>query len=487
LIERKKILDEFLEKSPEGVTVSKYVIGNGEECFKAACKLNLEGVVGKKLTSTYSSKRNGDWIKLKCENRQEFAIVGYTRTQKKTTGVSALLLAVYDKGKFTYIGRAGSGISIEEGIELEKKLKPLHSDECTVVNPPSLVKGENFFWVKPVLVAEVRYAEFTRDGIIRQASYKGLRIDKKSEEAVMEITSKTDKAKKENSDKDILSNIKITNPDKVLFSNPLVTKIDVVSYYAAVADRMLPYVKDRVLSIVRCPKGVGEPCFFKKHPDKEYKGVKHIMVPSDDGESEYFYITEKEGLVAEAQMGTIEFHTWGSGVDDIERPDIMVFDLDPDEKMNISRIAEGAKDLKAVLDKMGLISFIKTSGGKGYHIVVPFEKGADWEEFKNFAKTVAIYMESKWPDKYTSNMRKEKRKGRIFVDWVRNGRGATSIAPYSVRAREGAKVSMPIRWKELDSTMPDSYDIENSLIRIKKSDPWKDFFAIKQKLPQLRL
>ena len=281
----------------------------------------------------------------------------------------------------------------------------------------------------------------------------------------------------------IIEGIKISNPDKVIFDDPVITKEEVVRYYAKVSNRMLPYVNHRVLSIVRCPKGVSQTCFYKKHPGSESKGVITIPITNSDGETEdYFYIEGVSGLISEVQMGTLEFHTWGSRIQEIEKPDVMVFDLDPDEGMELSRIRQGVRDIKSILDELSLNSYLKTSGGKGYHVVVPLKPEVTWDVFHDFAKGVAEVMEQKWPDRYTSNVRKAKRSGKIFIDWIRNGRGATSIAPYSLRARKGARVSMPIFWYELDTIAPDGIHMEDVLIRIEEKDPWKDFFQNDQML-----
>jgi len=246
---------------------------------------------------------------------------------------------------------------------------------------------------------------------------------------------------------------------------------------------MLPYVSHRVLSIVRCPKGIAQTCFYKKHPGPGSLGIVTIPISTSDGKLEdYFYIENTSGLIAEAQMGTLEFHIWGSRVDELEKPDLMVFDLDPDEGMDLSRVREGVRDVKNILAELSLNSYLKTSGGKGYHVVVPLKPAAPWDGFHNFARRVAEVMEQKWPDRYTSNVRKAKRTNKIFIDWIRNGRGATSIAPYSLRARKGAGVSMPLAWAELDTVAPDGVNMAEALRRIAGNDPWQDFFRNNQQL-----
>lgn len=246
---------------------------------------------------------------------------------------------------------------------------------------------------------------------------------------------------------------------------------------------MLPFVNNRILSVVRCPKGISEACFFKKHPGTDQKGIATIPISASDGGTDiYFYIENKSGIISEAQMGTLEFHTWGSSVNQLEKPDMMVFDLDPDEGIDLSRVRQGVRDVKNILSELSLNSYLKTSGGKGYHVVVPLMPSVSWDVFYDFTRRVAEVMENKWPERYTSNVRKAKRKGKVFIDWIRNGRGATSIAPYSLRARKGAKVSMPIEWNELDTIAPDGVTMSDALMRINNNDPWKGFFENKQML-----
>lgn len=498
LIDRKKTLEALLKGAPKNLHYSQHVSGNGKESFRAACEAGLEGIVGKKADSVYSGARNGEWIKLKCEKRQKFVIGGYTLTDKKTSGVSSLLLGVYSGGELVYAGRAGSGLSEADMKELEGKFAGMKRMQPPFQFAPKPRTNEKITWLEPELVAEIKFAEWTEDNLLRQASFKGLRTDKNPRDI------KKEKANEENADEEmqpqssaketvrvvdintngiIIEGIKISNPDKVIFADPEITKGDVIRYYAQVAERMLPYVSRRILSIVRCPKGISQTCFYKKHPGPGSLGIVTIPISTGDGELEdYFYIENTSGLIAEAQMGTLEFHTWGSCVDELEKPDLMVFDLDPDEGMDLSRVREGVRDVKNILAELSLNSYLKTSGGKGYHVIVPLKPAAPWDGFHNFSRRVAEVMEQKWPDRYTSNVRKAKRTNKIFIDWIRNGRGATSIAPYSLRARKGAGVSMPIAWAELDTVAPDGINMAEALRRIGGNDPWQDFFQNNQQL-----
>ncbi len=285
-------------------------------------------------------------------------------------------------------------------------------------------------------------------------------------------------------EKIIFNDIKITNPNKIVFDNG-VKKINVVNYYNAVSKLMFPFLKNRIVSVVRCPQGIDSACFFKKHPENDLAGIKKIIVTGEK-EHEFFFIENSSGIISQAQMNTIEFHIWASNVNYLENPDIMTFDLDPDEKMDINNIRQGVNDLKSILDELSLVSFLKTSGGKGYHVVLPFQPVVNWKIFHDFSQKIAKVMEEKWPQKYTSNIRKIKRKNKIYVDFGRNTRGATSIAPYSLRARIGAKVSMPIEWSELYKISPNQIDLKIALERIKKNNPWEGFFEVKQELKSFR-
>jgi len=493
LIDRKDTLEALLKEAPINLQYSRHVRGNGQESFRAACEGGMEGIVGKKAESVYSGVRNGDWIKLKCDTRQEFVIGGYTLTDKKTSGVSSLLLGVYAGGELVYAGRAGTGLSEADMKELEGKFAGIKRIKPAFQLAPKPRSKEKITWLEPELVAEIKFAEWTVDNLLRQASFKGLRTDKnprdikkeKVEEEIQPLlaTQETKSIMEANTHGIIIGGIKISHPDKVIFADPEITKVEVIRYYSQVAERMLPYVSHRVLSIVRCPKGISQTCFYKKHPGPGSKGIVTLPISTSDGELEdYFYIENTSGLIAEAQMGTLEFHTWGSRVDNLEKPDLMVFDLDPDEGMELSRVRQGVRDVQNILAELSLNSFLKTSGGKGYHVVVPLKPAVAWEEFHNFARRVAEVMEQKWPDRYTSNVRKAKRTNKIFIDWIRNGRGATSIAPYSLRARKGAAVSMPISWAELDTVAPDGVNMAEALRRIGGNDPWQDFFRNNQQL-----
>lgn len=490
LVQRKEALEALMTDAPESLHYSRHVRGKGKESFQTACQWGMEGIVGKKADSVYSGTRNGDWIKLKCEKRQEFVIGGYTLSDKKTSGVSSLLLGVYDGSELIYTGRAGTGFSESAMKDLETKFQPLKRPEAPFRNAPKPKTNEVITWLEPELVAEIKFAEWTEDNLLRQASFIGLRTDKHPTDIQREFVDgdsppeppqETEKPMETSGTQMMVAGVKITHPDKVLFTDPDITKMDVIRYYEQISKWMLPYVHHRILSIIRCPNGISQSCFFKKHPTTDSKGVVTIPVQNSEGETEaYFYIENVSGILSEVQMGTLEFHIWGSCADELEKPDMMVFDLDPDEGMDLSVVRQGVRDTRAILTELSLKSYLKTSGGKGYHVVVPLKPAASWDRFHDFAKQVAEVMEKTWPDRYTSNVKKAKRTNKIFIDWIRNGRGATSVAPYSIRARKGAKVSMPISWDELDAVAPDGIDMKEALSRIDGDDPWKGFFDTNQ-------
>ena len=269
--------------------------------------------------------------------------------------------------------------------------------------------------------------------------------------------------------------IEITNPDKKIFPN--ITKLDIAKYYDKVSGRMLPLVSNRIISVIRAPEGINEEIFFKKHLENTNKGIGKINLKNEDNNpSDYYYIKNRNGLMSEVQMNSFEFHIWGSKVNTLEHPDMLVFDLDPDEHLSINKLREGVTDLKKILDELNLKSYLKTSGGKGYHVVVPINDSITWPKARKFAKNIALLMEEKWPNKYTSNIRKNKRKGKIFIDWIRNTRSSTFVAPYSLRLRENVPISMPIKWSDLTKIKPNEITIHNVDKYLRRKDPWLNFF-----------
>lgn len=509
LLARKQQLETLLQHAPTPLHYSSHVKGHGAESLNVSCKLHLEGIMGKRATSLYREGRTRDWIKLKCTQRQEFVIGGFTRSEKRNREISSLLLGVYQHGELVYVGRVGTGINQTSARDLARLFANMTRTTSPFVRPLRDRPKEQVIWVEPCLVAEVQFREWTEDNLLRHPSFKGLRTDKHPHEVDREAshangtlqplakaptqtttqtpakTSHTSLRKESSmsSNAIVIDGVTVTNPQKVLFPQDNVTKEQVVRYYAQASPHVLTYAGNRLLSIVRCPGGVESSCFFKRHPGPSNAGIVTMDVTSDEGKPEtYFYIDQARGFVEEAQMDTLEFHLWGSCVDQLEHPNLMVFDLDPDEGLSLHQVRQGVHDLKTILDELDLTSFLKTSGGKGYHVLVPFKPTSSWEAFRDFARCVAEVMQQRWPDRYTTNMRKVHRKGKIFVDWLRNGRGATSIAPYSIRAREHARVSMPIAWDKLDRIAPDDVDMDEAIKRMNCENPWKGFFDVEQAL-----
>lgn len=275
-----------------------------------------------------------------------------------------------------------------------------------------------------------------------------------------------------------IEGVEITNPDRIVFQKNKIKKIDVIKYYQKIAEHILPYIESRLLSVIRCHNGITDSCFIRKHTSNDNPQIKKFDTKNNE---DFFYIQDKIGIIAEAQMGTIEFHTWGSKVQKINKPDIMVFDLDPDENMPIAKLRQGVIKLKKTLDDLNLVSFLKTSGGKGYHIVVPFSSCKSWKVFYDFAKKVADLMQATYPDLFTANVRKAERKNKIFVDALRNGKGATCVSPYSLRAKQNASISMPIAWESLAKIKPNQVTIRN-FEKYLTPNPWQDFFKTNQSL-----
>ncbi|MCH5147419.1 MAG: DNA ligase D [Clostridiales bacterium] len=472
LIERKQKLKALLKNAPYVLSYSEHTERMTKKDIEAVKNRGMEGIVAKRANAAYVAGKNGDWQKLKFRNAREFVIGGYTLSE--VGELRSLLVGFYEDGKLSFAGRVGTGFTDESRRELKKRLAALKRKTPPFSSVPQEFQADTV-WVKPALAAQVDFAEITSAGLLRQASFKGIRSDKE----VKEIDSERPKAVKKSQSvkkEDVqVCGIKITHPEKAMFSDPTVTKSELAKYYAAASERMLPYIKDRFLSLVCCPAGIDGEKFFRRHLEGNFVGIKNA--PAED--AEYFYAASDKGIINSVQYNAVEFHVWGSKKNSPYRPDIMIFDLDPDEELSLGDVRRGVRELKYVLDGLGLKSFLKTSGGKGYHVVVPFKSGIEGQAFRDFSKRVAQLMEEAYPNRYTSTMSKKVREGKIFIDWQRNSPGATSVAPYSVRARKGAPVSMPIAWEELSKVAPNSVDIRSALRRLQKPDPWADFFKVK--------
>jgi bifunctional non-homologous end joining protein LigD len=441
-IERKARLASLLgEGKPPFILYADHVVGHGEKLLNAMCEARGEGIISKKADAPYRSARTKAWLKIKCTLRQEFVIIGWSESDKKGRGFRALLLGLHQDGKLRYAGKVGTGFSNAVQHDLRARLDRLAIDKPAAPVPRAEARGAR--WVKPQLVAEIAFAEFTADDVVRHASFLGLREDKPARTVVAEKPQRLEAAP---------DTIKISNPERVLFPDAGVTKGELVDYFRAIGPLMAEWALERPLSLVRCPQGRAKKCFFQKHNTGSFgPHVHQIPIEEKQGQIEdYVYVKDMAGIIACVQMGTIEFHGWGSLVADVEKPDRLVFDIDPDEGLAFEQVKRAAHDLKRHLADMGLQTFPMLTGGKGVHVIVPLTPQAEWPEVKDFAQRFSVALATAEPDRFTANLSKVKRKGRMFLDYLRNQRGATAILPYSSRAREGAPVAAPITWDELD-------------------------------------
>ena len=494
LLQRKEILERLLRGFGEGdvLRYSEHLAASASETFAKACELGAEGIISKQATTKYVSGRTKSWLKLKCIREQEFVIGGFTLPSNKGQGIGALLLGYYEDGKLAYAGRSGTGFTQQTQAMLREKLEALRQQKPAFHTLRADAK-KDAIWVKPELVTQVRFATWTSDHRLRQASFQGLREDKVPKEVVREEAvpapkpAKSDKAKRVTKKSETGSGLRITHPDKVLDEETGLTKQQLADYYAAVAEHMLPHITDRPLSIVRCPEGSGKPCFFQKHVGPGLPpGVDSISVPNRKGGApeQYITISTEQGLVGLAQMGVLEVHPWGSRNESLEKPDRLIFDLDPDAAIDWPTLVESASEVRKLLKQIGLESFVKSTGGKGLHVVAPIEPEYGWAEVKTFAHGLVLALEEAKPKLYLTKMTKAARKGRIYLDYLRNDREATAVAPYSPRARKGARVALPFSWKELRGSNPPEFAVANFAdwkARLRR-DPWASMGGVKQSI-----
>ena len=443
-VERKARLKALLgEGRPPFILPADHIAGKGEQLLAAMCEAGGEGIVSKRADAPYRGGRTKSWLKIKCVNRQEFVVIGWTPSDKKGRGFRSLLLATHDQGELRYVGKVGTGFSTDAIHGLLERMRPLE-----VRTPPAAVPrpdARGAHWIRPELVAEIAYGEFTSEGILRHPSFLALREDKPATEVVAERPQPVAEAEGDD--------VRISNPGRLVFPEAKITKLELADYYRATAPLMLPWAAHRPLTLIRCPQGRAKKCFFQKHDAGTFgPHVLHVPIEEKKGEVEdYLFVEGQAGLIACVQMGTVEFHGWGARVEDVEKVDRLVFDLDPDEGLDFDQVKKAARDLRRQLADIGLASFAMLTGGKGVHVIVPLTPKAKWPTVKDFAQRFAIALATAEPDRFTANLAKASRKGRIFLDYLRNQRGATAILPYSARAREGAPVAAPVHWDELDA------------------------------------
>lgn len=459
---------------------SEHVRGRGAEFFRQACALGLEGVVSKRADAAYRSGRSRDWLKTKCTAQQEFVIGGFTEPSGARHHLGALLVGLWKDGQLVYSGKVGTGFTERSLAELHEKLAPLERSRSPFVEVPREVQ-RGVHWVEPRLVAEIAFTEMTGAHRLRHPTFRGLREDKPAKSVRPERPASATPER---------ALPALTNADKVLYPDAGITKRDLADYYLTVAEHMLPHVVDRPLMLARCPNGQGKPCFFQKHLSRgRPEALRAVTIREKSGSDEYLTLHDTAGLVALVQLGALEIHTWGSRARRVERPDLMVLDLDPDPELPWGRVVEAALLVRRLFHELDLEAYAKTTGGKGLHVCVPIAPRNDWDTVKSFTQDVAETLVRLAPDRYLATQSKAKRKGKIFVDYLRNGRGATFIAPYSTRARPGAPVAAPIAWEELERGRRPAFDVKTVPKRLHAAErePWPGFHTTRQGLTAAKI
>jgi bifunctional non-homologous end joining protein LigD len=513
LTERKAALHRLLKgESRKGrIRYVEHVDGDGRAVFKSACEMNLEGIVSKLRDAPYRSGRTDNFVKVKCHDEQEFVVAGFSPSNVTPKAVGALTVAYHENGKLRYGGRVGTGYTHEVARDLWKRLEPLRADRPPVALPPD-ERRKNVIWVKPQVVIEAEFRGITHDGLLRQAAYKGLREDKPASEVVREMpaaansatmaqrqpvrksTRASDSAAQsaaspksartsKNQGGAEVADVRLTHPDRVYWPDAGITKQELAEYYVRVWDVMAPHVVGRVLAIVRCPEGVGGECFFQKHIASNVKqsALRHVVKGKDH---DVIAVENVGELVELVQSGALEIHVRGSRLDSLETCDRIVFDLDPGEGVAWEDVVAGAKEIRDRLSELKLKSFAKLSGGKGIHVVLPIAD-IDWDAAKTFSGAIATAMATDSPKLYLAKMTKALREGKIFIDYFRNSREATSVAPYSTRARAGAAVSMPVSWEALSRTQSGHQFTLPDLKKLPGKDAWADLGKVRQKLAEI--
>jgi len=473
LTDRKSLLERLLAPGTGHLRYSEHFDDDGSVVLRHACRLSLEGIVSKRVTAAYRSGRGGDWVKSKCTKRQEFVIGGYVPSTVSRDAIGSLALGVYEGQDLHYVGRVGTGFSRKLAEDLHARLAPLELRDSPFARRLSATERRGLRYVRPELVAEIEFRAWTGDGHLRHAAFQGLREDKPAAEIVREEAAPQDKRPALK-----VPMIKLTHPDRIYWPDRGISKQGLADYYAEVWPYMKPHVVNRPLALLRCPTGIDGERFFQKHA---WKGMRKEIVPvtdPQDGHGEpLIAITDLAGLLGLVQAAALEIHPWGSTLDDWEHPDLITMDLDPGDDVSWEAVVEAAGEVCRRLESAGLVPFVKTSGGKGLHVVAPLKPVADWVAVKAFTKALADGMAADEPALYVSTIAKSKRKGRILIDYLRNQRGATAVAAYSVRARPGAAVSTPVFWDELAEIGPAHFTVENLSQRLTtlKTDPWADF------------
>jgi bifunctional non-homologous end joining protein LigD len=490
LSERKRALAELLADAPPSIRCSEHFAVPGAAFLENVCALGLEGMVSKRADLAYRSGRGPAWQKIKCARHQEVVIGGFTDPEGSRPGFGALLTGIHEPdGRLAYAGRVGTGFDAKLLASLGRTLADLTQPQSPFHDPPQGADARGVHWVKPVLVAEVAFAEWTADATMRHPTFRGLRPDKRARDVVRESAATAPEREVEtkprpdaraavrSGDRNTVAGVTLSNPDKVLYPEAGLSKRDLAGYYAAVGEWMLPHLRDRPLTLVRHPNGWDRKGFYQKNADDSmHEAIARVVIRNEGGpDSIYMMANSVTAIVALLQMGVLEIHPWGSRADRLGYPDRIIFDLDPDESLPWENVKEAVQVVRTLLENVGLVPFLKTTGGKGLHVVVPVEPSAPWDHAKGFTKAVAELLERTFPDRFTSKLLKVSRRGRIFIDYLRNAEGSTAVAAYSLRAKANAPVSTPIRWDELGKDVRFAHfharNVPRRLAKL-EHDPW---------------
>jgi bifunctional non-homologous end joining protein LigD len=489
---RKQLLEEVLRPERSAVRYSHHW-DRGEELFNESCRRGLEGIVSKQQDEPYRAGRSRGWLKVKCFKNQEFVIGGFTEPSGARSGLGALLLGVYDERRnLRYAGKVGTGFTQQSLRELRARLDPLRRATPPFSNPPRGAEIKGVHWIQPKLAAAVAFTEWTEDRLLRHPSFQGLREDKPAAQITREKASHVKKSKPANSKTEMeIAGVRLTHPDRVLYPEQNITKRDLALYYQEVADWILPHLSGRPLTLVRCPQGRNRQCFYQRHITESLPDpIRAIRVKEGRSTASYVSVDSTPGLIALVQLGVLEIHTWGARAGRLERPDRLTFDLDPDPALPWNELKAAAEKLRDLMSELGLGAFVKTTGGKGLHVVVPIAPKLDWDGAHACAKKVAEHLAGQAPELYIATMSKAKRRGKIFIDYLRNARTASAVCAYSTRARAGAPVSVPLRWQELTADVRgERFTIGNvpqRLARLRK-EPWDGYEAARAAITEARL
>jgi bifunctional non-homologous end joining protein LigD len=492
LIDRKAQLQALLNRTkPEtALRYSDHVVGGGGTMFAKACQAGLEGIISKQADAPYFAGRQKSWLKIKCGKRQEFIILGFSAARTGERALGALYLGYRKNGALQYAGKVGTGFSMRGASDLVDRFRKLAVTQPVLTRAHagglSAREWQSIHWIKPVLLCEVAFTEWTKDGRVRHPSFQGMREDKDARDVKKEkpVPTTTASAKQKTADL-MLGGIKISHPDRIISETGHITKGELAEYYAGVAQFILPQIARHPLSLLRCPSGIEGGCFYQRNPGKGLGSDVHPFKFRNNGKSyEYLYIDDEKGLLEIIQMGAIEIHPWGATIDAIDYPDRMIFDLDPAPDVAFDALKVAAQDLRQRLKRKGLESMLKCTGGKGLHVTVPLAGKDKWPVVKSFAAALAQEMVDAAPEAYVATMSKAKRTGKIFIDYLRNDYTATAIADFAVRARPGAPVALPLEWKELKNLKSASqFTMKECLKRLKNKKPDSFQMARKQTIP----